>query len=138
MQIALLVYESRVQGYRRLKEIDEIIDEKPTSALVKEMTEVRILNNLCFRELEAFNNTGNWLYQHPLIVHHSERQKLILLKNDDPEAFFKEYSLCKQNVARYSSYVKSDKRTPEQKDSDKKHLRKHMEREVLFREILKS
>lgn len=137
VQIALLIYESRIQGYRRLKEIDEIIDSKTTPALIREFTEIRILNNQCFRELEAFNKTGEWLYEHPLIVHYSERQILIKLKTSDPEEFFKQYQLCKQNIARYSSYVKSETRTAEQRQKDAALLRKHQERDVMFRDILK-
>lgn len=126
-----------MQGYRKLKEIDSTIDDKPSDSKVRELAELRILNNLAFDELKTFNATGDFLYRHPLIVHHSERSILLKLKKEDPEKFHKEYSLCLNNIARYSSYVKSDKRTDEQKKNDRLHLAKHKEREMIFKELIK-
>jgi len=137
VQIALLLYEGRVQDYRKIKALDIEIDQNPTPQKIKDITELRINNNLAFRELESFNRQGKFLYRHPLIVHHSERIKLIRLHEEDPEAFHKEYALCQSNISRYSSYVKSPSRTDEQKKRDREHLRKHQDREVIFRDILR-
>ena len=137
VHLALLIYEGRVQDYRTLKKLNEELDQKPTPALVREVAELRIRNNLAFRELEAFNNTGSFLYRHPLIVNHSERVRLQKLMEDDPEAFHKEFASCQANIARYSSYAKSDKRTEEQRKKDREHLKKHRDREAIFKEIFR-
>lgn len=137
VHLALLIYEGRVQDYRRLKKIDKEIDQHPTAANIREITELRLRNNLAFRELEAFNKTGKFLYRHPLIVNHSERVRLQKLMEDDPEAFHKEFALCQANISRYSSYSRSDKRTDEQRKKDREHMKKHLDREAIFKEIFR-
>lgn len=120
-----------------MREIDAVVDEKPTKALVKELAETRIRNLLCFQELEALNDTGKFKYKHPLIRNYSERVKLEKLSNENPELFLNEYANTRDNVKRYNSFLKNKNRPAEQKEKDKINLEKHHEREQLFIDITK-
>ncbi len=118
-------------------EIDAIIDSKASKALVKELAELRIRNLLCFSELEALNNNGKFLYKHPLIRNYSERVQLETMFREDPDRFLDEFANARENVKRYSSFLKNKKRSPEQKDKDRQNLDKHKERKQLFIDITK-
>nr|WP_319266030.1 hypothetical protein [uncultured Draconibacterium sp.] len=118
-------------------EIDAVIDNKPSKALVKELAELRIRNLLCFRELEALNENGKFLYKHPLIRNYSERVKLETMFREDTDRFMDEFGNTRENVKRYSSFLKNKKRSPEQKEKDRQNLEKHKERKQLFIDITK-
>ena len=118
-------------------EIDRVIDDKPTKALVKEFAELRIRNLLCFRELEELNEKGRFLYKHPLIRNYSERVKLETMFREDSGRFLNEFANTRENVKRYSSFLKNKKRNPDQKQKDQVNLDKHKEREQLFIDITK-
>lgn len=117
-------------------EIDKIIDDKPTINKIKEIAELRIRNLQAFRELETYNNTGKFLNRHPLVTHFSMRAQLEKMLKENTDAFLKEYHDVYENVKRYSSFVKSTNRSPEQKEKDKANLKKHTEREALMKDIL--
>lgn len=107
-----------------MKDIDAVIDNKPTIKLIKELATLKIENLDAFRELDSLNNTGDFLYKHPLIKHFSYRSELTELLKRDPEEYLNSYARAKENVKRYSSFVKSAKRTDEQKIKDKASLAK--------------
>lgn len=119
-------------------QIDNIIDQSPTPQLVAELAEARIRNLMCFRELESFNNTGKFLFKHPLLVFKTERQKLEELLRDNPDQFLNEYANCRENVKRYTSYLKSPKYTKERQDNHRVRLEEHNTRLDLFKDIMKS
>lgn len=118
-----------------IRELDAALDNNPTAKQVEAMAETRIRNLLSFRELEAYNRTGTWLYKHPLIVHRSERSSLMELYKTNPERFLKEYANCAHNVRRYTSYLKNEDRKHRRK-ADRDLLRKHQDRKVIFENIL--
>jgi len=117
-------------------EIDAIIDNKPTATRVQELAELRIRNIQAFRELQNYDNTGEFLNRHPLVAHFSTRIQLQQLLKDNPDSFLEEYANCRENVKRYRSFLKNKRRSAEQKDKDKINLKKHQDRESLMKEIL--
>lgn len=118
-----------------MKVLDVELDSRPTAAKVAKMAELRIRNLQSFRELQSYNDTGKWLYTHPLIIHMSERFVLEELRQKNPEQFLKEYANCSHNVKRYRSYLKSDART-ENRKSDRQNLQRHQDRLTIFENIL--
>lgn len=120
-----------------MKVLDSELDTKPTARAVKLLADLRIRNLLAFRELQMFNDTGKWLYQHPLIKHQSERAQLLALKQNDPEEFLKQYAACNHNIKRYSSYIKNKDRESS-RAKDKKNLRRHQDKALLFKSILEN
>jgi len=121
-----------------MKGIDAVIDQAPTKQMVKELADLRIRNLDCFRELQALNDTGAFLYIHPLITHYSLRAKLENTLKTNPEEFLNNHHGAKENVKRYSSYLKSTKRTAEQKKNDRENLTKWREELDIYKEILES
>lgn len=120
-----------------MKVLDEELDSRPTNSKVKQMAELRIQNLICFLELKHFNDSGKWLYKHPLIVHQSEHAQLLELRRRDPQGYLQQYAACEQNIRRYTSYLKSDTRKDKHK-SDKILLKKHQERAQIFKSILEN
>lgn len=76
VQIATILYNDRVVTWKKMKQLDELLDKKPTRRAVVDMAELRIRNLLAFSELQTYNDTGMFRYKHPLIVHRSERAEL--------------------------------------------------------------
>jgi hypothetical protein len=120
-----------------MKVLDAELDIKATSQKVADMAELRIRNLQCFKELKSFNDAGLWVNTHPLLLHYSEHFKLQELRKANPEAFLKEYANCTGNIKRYRSYLNNPKRAGQQ-ESDKRNLKKHQERRVIFENILKN
>ena len=135
--MATLIYNDRVATFRKMRKLDVSLDTKPSERDVLEMAALRVRNLQAFAELQSFNDTGKWLYEHPLTAYRSERAQLERLRREDPEQFLQEYSNCRYNVQRYSRFVKDPKRK-ERRDSDLKLLREHRRRADLYRSILQS
>lgn len=118
-----------------MKVLDTELDNLPTEAKVAKMAETRIRNLQCFEELQSFNDTGKWKNKHPLLIHYSERFCLEELRRRDPAAFLHKYANCQQNIKRYKSYLNNKSRA-DQRESDKKNLVKHQERQVIVETIM--
>lgn len=120
-----------------MKQLDESLDKKPTKRDIMEMVELRIRNLQAFDELQSFNDTGKFLYIHPLIAHQSERAQLEKLLKTDTQEFLRLYKNVADNIRRYETYLKrADRQT--RHNQDKENLRRHREREALFKAILQS
>lgn len=135
--MATLIYNDRVATFHKMLKLDAVLDDKPRARDVLEMAELRVRNLQAFAELQSINDTGKWLYEHPLTADRSERVELDRLRRQDPDRFLQEYSNCKYNVQRYARFIKDPKRQ-QRRESDMELLRKHRRRAALFRTILQS
>lgn len=120
-----------------MKVLDADLDKNPTPVKVRDMAETRIRNLSCFRELQSFNDTGRFLYQHPLITRHSERSILERLFTTNPSEFLRQYKAVANNVKRYSGYIKKETRK-ESRTTDLALLKQYREKETLFIDIIQS
>ena len=133
--MATLIYNDRVVTWKQMKQIDERLDRKACEKDVKDMVELRIRNLQAFEELQSFNDTGKFRYVHPLIAHQSERAQLERLLRTDPQEFLRLYKNVSDNIRRYESYLRrADRQTRRTQDAG--NLKRHREREVLFKTIL--
>lgn len=137
IQKATILYNDRVYTYRKMVELDRLIDSHPTEKAVADLAELRIRNLQCFAELQLFNDTGKFRHDHPLIRQYSVIAELEELLRRNPELFLEEYSNVRNNVARYRSYLNRDKKDKHKAEAWKAQLNKHEEREKLMKEILK-
>jgi len=135
VQLATLIYNDRIVTWKQMKQLDEQLDEKATPRMVTDMAELRIRNLLAFEELTLFNDTGAFRCKHPLVAHKSERAELEDLLKKNPSEFLRKHKNVLDNVRRYESFIKRDDREAKRK-TDRNLLRKHKERESIFRTIL--
>lgn len=135
--MATIIYNDRVVSWKQMQQLDESLDKKPTEQQILNMVELRVRNIQAFNELQAFNCTGDFLYVHPLIVHQSERAKLEALLRTEPQEFLRRHRNASDNVKRYTAYLKREDRQA-QRIQDKEHLKRHRERETLFKTILQN
>lgn len=119
-----------------MKVLDKELDNQPTERMIADMAELRIRNLLCFSELKNFNDTGKWLKKHPLITHQTLRYRLEELYRDDNAEFLKKYNDCCNNIKRYKSFLKNEKRI-DKRESDKELLEKHTEQKTVYESIIK-
>ena len=120
-----------------MKELDKILDEKPTPDAVAQMAELRIQNLLAFDELKSFNDTGKFLYKHSLIQHRSERAELERLLHSNPSEFLRQHRCVSNSLCRYRRYLKD----PEKADKKERYralLSKYTDKDLLFKSILES
>lgn len=132
----MIIYNDRVNTYRKMKEIDAVVDKEPTERRIIDLAELRNRNLLAFKELQHFNDKGKWLNRHPLLKDHSLRTKYKQMLRDNPGDFLAEYANTANNVSRYQSFLNNEKRSPNQHDKDSENLKKHKERESIMREVL--
>lgn len=133
--MATLLYNDRVVTWKQMKQLDEQLDRKPRCLDIMQMVELRIRNLQAFAELRSFNDSGRFLYRHPLIAHKSERYQLEQLMKDNPSEFLRLYKNCTDNIRRYESFLRRPDRTG-RRVQDRENLRRHRERESLFKVIM--
>ena len=135
VQAATVIYNDRINSWRKMKQLDELLDKEPKAEAVAEMAELRIRNLQAFAELQAFNDTGKFLCKHPLLFERSEFSKLLKLIKNDPAEFLHLHKNVLDNIKRYRSYIKRDDRK-DKRNTDKQNLTRHQERERLFKMVL--
>lgn len=133
--MATLLYNDRVVTWKQMKQLDEQLDRKPRCLDIMQMVELRIRNLQAFAELRSFNDSGRFLYRHPLIAYKSERHQLEQLMKDNPSEFLRLYKNCTDNIRRYESFLRRPDRTG-RRVQDRENLRRHREREALFKVIM--
>lgn len=133
--MATVIYNDRINTWRKMKQLDELLETKPTAQAVAEMAELRIRNLQAFAELQSFNDTGKYLCKHPILFGRSEIARLIRLLKADPAEFLRRHKNVLDNIKRYRSYLKRNDRK-DYHAADRKNLKRHQERERLFRMVL--
>lgn len=109
IQKANIIYSDRINTYRRMKGIDELLDNTPTVNLISEMVELGIRNRLCFEELMKFNDSGKFKNKHPLLLLDKQRLELVKLLENNLNEFLEEYRSSANNIVRYKSYLSKNK-----------------------------
>lgn len=135
VQMATVIYNDRINTWRRMKELDVALDKKPKPNDVEMMAELRIRNLLAFDELKSYNDTGKFLYNHPLIKEKSEFNELVKLFRLDPSEFLRKHKNVLDNIKRYRIYLKREDRK-DRRDSDRANLQRHQERERMFKMVM--
>ncbi len=133
--MATVLYNDRINTWRKMKEIDVRLDDKPKANDVAAMAELRIRNLQAFEELKAYNDTGRFLYKHPLLKDKSEFNELVKLFKRDPVEFLHKHKNVLDNIKRYKSYLKRDDRK-DKRQSDRENLHRHQERERMFKMVM--
>lgn len=135
MQQATVLYNDRINTWRRMKQLDEELEKNPTEKMVAQMAELRLRNLQCFAELQSYNDTGRYLCRHPLLSGRSEFARLTeLLRRDVPE-FLRQHKNVLDNIKRYKSYLKrKDRRDRRQQDRERLHHFEESDR--MFRMVL--
>lgn len=135
VQMATVIYNDRINTWRKMKKLDELLDKKPKANDVAAMAELRIRNLQAFEELKAYNDTGKFLYKHPLLKGKSEFDELVKLFKKDPAEFLHKHKNVLDNIKRYKSYIKRDDRK-DKRASDRENLQRHQECERMFKMVM--
>lgn len=135
VQQATILYNDRINTWRRMKEIDVLLERKPTERLVAEMAELRMRNLLAFDELKALNDTGRFLFKHPLLESRSELSRLRDLLSRDADKFLRQHKNVLDNIKRYKAFLKRADRKA-QRQQDRERLEHYQQRDALFRILL--
>ncbi len=133
--MATVLYNDRINTYRKMKQLDELLEKERNAQAVADMAELRIRNLQAFAELQSFNDTGKFLCKHPLLFGRSEIAELMKLLKADPAEFLRQHKNVLDNIKRYRSYIKRADRKNRRAD-DLKNLERHREREKLFKMVL--
>ena len=133
--MATVIYNDRINTYRKMKQLDELLEKERNAQAVADMAELRIRNLQAFAELQSFNDTGKFLCKHPLLFGRSEIAELMKLLKADPAEFLRRHKNVLDNIKRYRSYIKRTDRKNRRTD-DLKNLERHREREKLFKMVL--
>ena len=90
-----------------MEDINQKIDDNPS--LSSSFVEADIRNVQAQRELESYNNTGNFIGKHPLVIDFFYRRQtndeLRSLKRDNPAKFVTDVANLQQNIRRIKSNI---------------------------------
>lgn len=127
VRTADLLYSDRINTYNDLRGLEEELgdNECAPSVLLGKIVQKSIRHELCISELTNFDRRGKFIGKHPLIGEETEADRVRKLLRENPEEFLQEYANVRQNIARYSSFLKSKSRTADQKARDQVSLGKY-------------
>ena len=129
------IFSDRINCYSRLKQLEaETQEGTATRATLEEIIETSVRLELCFDELRRFNDTGEFLGEHPFITHKDEHDRILDMLKTDPEAFFQERKNIELNITRYTSQINGKKTTEAQKETARANREKYQAKLRLFRE----
>ncbi|MBI9052472.1 MAG: hypothetical protein JEY96_01560 [Bacteroidales bacterium] len=119
-------------------EADQALDQDPNSyENIKKLVENDIRNKLGFKELQNFNDTGNFLWKHTILKDHKIRDELTRLKKKYPEKFLNEYVNADKNITRYQSKINNEKfKSEDEKLQFENHIQKYKDKKVLMIDLL--
>ena len=103
--MATVLYNDRINTYRKMKQLDELLEKERNAQAVADMAELRIRNLQAFAELQSFNDTGKFLCKHPLLFGRSEIAELMKLLKADPAEFLRQHKNVLDNIKRYLSLI---------------------------------
>lgn len=111
--MCIILYDERINRYRRMQDISILLDTEPSPELCLEMVECDILQRKAHLELNSYNDCHIFLNEHPLIQERNQilqlENSLKQLKKENPAAFINEISNITQNIRRIESNIRTKK-----------------------------
>lgn len=139
IQLAILLYDERVNTWQKLCALRAEVDQYPEKALA--IADLDDRNRMAHHELEVFQDTGIFPCKHPLAVKFmAERKKLTewrTLKQQDPKGFMKQVANIEHNITRYRSQISKDKLTDEKRASIARNLANAERMHELMMQVVK-
>lgn len=139
IQLAILLYDERVNTWQKICALRAEVDQYPEKALA--IADLDDRNRMAHHELEVFQDTGIFPCKHPLAVQFmADRKKLSewrALKAKDPQAFMKQVSNIEHNISRYRSQLKKDKLSEERRAAIGRNLANSERLHELMQKVIK-
>lgn len=139
IQLAILLYDERINTWQQLVKLRADIDTCPEKALA--IADLDDRNRMAHHELEVFEKTGIFPCKHPMAIKFmAERKKLSewrALKAKDPQAFMKQVSNIEHNITRYRSQLKKDKLSEERRAAIERNLANSERLRELMQKVIK-
>lgn len=139
IQLAILLYDERVNTWQKLCALRAEVDQYPEKALA--IADLDDRNRMAHHELEVFQDTGIFPCKHPLAVQFmADRKKLTewrTLKQKDPKGFMKQVANIEHNITRYRSQISKDKLTEEKRASIARNLANAERMHELMMQVVK-
>lgn len=139
IQLAILLYDERVNTWQKLCALRAEVDQYPEKALA--IADLDDRNRMAHHELEVFQDTGIFPCKHPLAVQFmADRKKLTewrALKAKDPQAFMKQVANLQHNIQRYRSQLKKDKLSEERRAAIERNLANSERLHELMQKVIK-
>lgn len=111
--MCIILYDERINRYRRMQDISVLLDSEPSPELCLEMVECDILQRKAHLELTSYNDHHTFINEHPLIQERNQilqlENSLKQLKKENPVAFLNEISNITQNIRRIESNIRTRK-----------------------------
>lgn len=139
IQLAILLYDERINTWQQLCALRAEVDQYPEKALA--IADLDDRNRMAHHELEVFEKTGIFPCKHPMAVKFmAERKKLTewrALKQKDPKGFMKQVANIEHNITRYRSQISKDKLTDEKRASIARNLANAERMHELMMQVVK-
>ena len=139
IQLAILLYDERINTWQQLVKLRQEIDDYPEKALA--IADLDDRNRMAHHELEVFEKTGIFPCKHPMAIKFmADRKKLSewrTLKQKDPKGFMKQVANIEHNITRYRSQISKDKLTDEKRASIARNLANAERMHELMMQVVK-
>ena len=137
IQLAILLYDERVNTWHSLCELRAELDDYPEKAMA--IAELDDRNRMAQHELEVFQDTGIFPCKHPLAVSFMADRKQMdqwrQLRKDDTKAFLRQVANLEHNITRYKAELKKNLK-PEQRKRAERNLANSIRLNDLMQRVL--
>lgn len=135
IQLAILLYDERINTWHQMVALRNDIDECPEKAVM--IAELDDRNRMAQHELEVFQDTGVFPCKHPIAVKFvAERKRLAELrdlKRNKPDEFMAQVTNARHNISRYRSWLKNKKKLT---DERRKQIEENLANAIRLDELL--
>ena len=135
IQLAILLYDERINTWHQMIALRNDIDECPEKAVM--IAELDDRNRMAQHELEVFQDTGVFPCKHPIAVKFvAERKRLAELrdlKRNKPDEFMAQVTNARHNISRYRSWLKNKKKLT---DERRKQIEENLANAIRLDELL--
>lgn len=134
----MVLYNDRVFSFEQLAHMEPVVRrEAPDDETLGRFIDLDIRNQLAFMELEHYQKTGRFLYEHPLTKMRKQHNELEALRKSNPERFASELINADKSITRYRSYVENKKyKSPKEKLSWQHLIEVYSQKKEIMQKLL--
>lgn len=137
IQLCMTLYNERIYTYERMALLNNDIDEHPE--LAGQMVAEDISNHLAFVELQSYNDRGEFVYKHPILIAYKKENELEALRKSNPERFINEMVNADKAITRYKSQINTGKyKNDEERQQFEAHIASYQEKLEIMKRLISS
>jgi len=125
METIYILFGKQITSWHLRNQLHEKLQEASTEHDIHELSEqavkAELENKACIAELQTYNNTGKFLYEHSIFTQSNRLAELRTMKATTPSEFFQHIANVKNYISRYEKKLQKNEKDIKAKDNLEKY-----------------